>query len=199
MDTHNDMTKKELKELRREERREMQRTEQKKTARKTAINWLIALLIIGLAVYGIVSLASRSATSRPGESISIQGREHIPVNSPRPDYNSNPPTSGSHYAQPTDWGIYSEELKDENVIHSLEHGGIWISYRPDIDTETKEKLEAIGKQYPKSVVVSPREANDAPIAIASWGKLDKLTVFDENRIIEFIKRNKNKSPEPLAR
>lgn len=199
MDTYHQLTKKERKEQRREERRETQRIEQKKTTRKTTTNWIIALLIIGLGGYGISLLTSRAATTRPGEPIQIQGRDHIPVNSPRPDYNSNPPTSGSHYAQPTDWGIYQEEQKDENAVHSLEHGGIWISYKPDIDKETKGKLEEIGKRYPNSVVVSPREANDTPIAVASWGRLEKLTTFDENRIVEFIKRNKNKSPEPLAR
>lgn len=115
------------------------------------------------------------------------------------EYNSNPPTSGPHYAQPADWGVYQEEINDENVIHSMEHGGIWISYQPDIDEETKEKLEAIGKKYSGSVVVSPRSANDAPIALASWGRLEKLSSFDEEHIVEFIKRNKNKSPEPLSR
>lgn len=81
----------------------------------------------------------------------------------------------------------------------MEHGGIWISYQPDIDEETKAKIEAIGKKYSGSVVVSPRSANDSLIAVASWGRLEKLSSFDEVRIVEFIKRNKNKSPEPLAR
>src|SRR3989344_5078 len=43
-------------------------------------------------------------------------------------YNSNPPTSGPHYEQPSRWGVSQAELPDEQLIHNLEHGGIWISY-----------------------------------------------------------------------
>lgn len=199
MDTDQSLTKKERREQRREEQRTMQKMQQQKASRQKMMKWTIGLLVIAFLGYGLYWFISKTTTPRPGESFAIQGKEHIPVGSEHPEYNSNPPTSGSHYAQPTDWGVYQDELKDENVIHSLEHGGIWISYQPSIDEETKEKLEAIGKKYSGSVVVSPRNANDAPIALASWGQLEKLTTFDETRIVEFIKRNKNKSPEPLAR
>lgn len=199
MDFNQQLNKKERREKRREEQRESQKTQQKKNARQQLLKWLLIPLMIVLIGYGLFVLISQTATPRPGESFAIQGREHIPVGSSHPEYNSNPPTSGSHYAQPTNWNVYQDELKDENVIHSLEHGGIWISYQPNIDDETKAKIETIGKKYSGSVVVSPRSANDALIALASWGRLEKLETFDEARIIEFIKRNKNKSPEPLAK
>lgn len=199
MNIEQPLTKKEWREKRREEQRELQRLHQKKTLQQRAVKWVVAIVAIILVIYGLSLLISHMTTPLPGESFDIQGRDHIPVGSSHPDYNSNPPTSGSHYAQPTDWGVYQEKLNDENVIHSMEHGGIWISYQPSIDEETKEKLEAIGKKYSGSIVISPRSANNAPIALASWGRLEKLFSFDENRIVEFIKRNKNKSPEPLAR
>lgn len=199
MDIEQILTKKERREKRREEQRELQRLQQKKSSRQSAVKWAVAIIAIIFVIYGLFLLISRTVTQRPGESIAIQGREHIPVGSEHPEYNSNPPTSGSHDAQPTDWGVYQKELKDENVIHSMEHGGIWISYQPSIDDEMKEKLEAIGKKYSGSVVVSPRAKNDSLIALASWGRLEKLSSFDKERIVEFIKRNKNKSPEPIAR
>ena len=193
------LTKRERRELRRQEQKERQKLDQRKNMRNRILKWTVWILVIGIIGYGLFLLISRTATPRPGESIAIQGRDHISVGSSHPEYNSNPPTSGPHYAQPTPWGVYQDELKDENVIHSMEHGGIWISYQPDIDEETKVKLEAIGKKHSGSVVVSPRSANDSLIAVASWGRLEKLSSFNEARIIEFIKRNKNKSPEPLAR
>lgn len=199
MNIEQPLTKKERREKRREEQRELQKLQQKKASRQGAVKWVVAVVAIILVIYGLFMLISRTTTPRPGESVAIQGREHIPVGSEHPEYNSNPPTSGWHYAQPTNWGVYQEELNDENIIHSMEHGGIWLSYQPSIADETKEKLEAIGKKYSGSVVVSPRSANDALIALASWGRLEKLSSFDEERIHEFIKRNKNKSPEPLAR
>ncbi|MCF7905731.1 DUF3105 domain-containing protein [Candidatus Gracilibacteria bacterium] len=198
MDTEQPLTKKERRQKRREERKAMRTIQQKKTSQQRTGKWIVTLCVIGLSIYVFSLLVSQTRTSRPGESIAIQGREHIPIGSPSPEYNSNPPTSGPHYVKATNWGVYQEELQDENLVHSLEHGGIWISYQPNIDEETKEQLEAIGKTHSGSVVVSPRSANDSPIAIASWGRLEKLIEFDEEDIIEFIKRNKNRSPEPFA-
>src|SRR3989338_9292633 len=189
------LTKKQRRELRRQEQRERQKLGQRKNTRNRILKWTAGFLALGIISYGLFLLISRTTTPRPGESIAIQGRDHISVGSSHPEYNSNPPTSGPHYAQPTPWGVYQDELKDENVIHSMEHGGIWISYQSGIDDETKAKIEAIGKKYSGSVVVSPRSTNDSSIALASWGRLEKLSSFDEARILEFIKRNKNKSPE----
>lgn len=133
-----------------------------------------------------------------GEEIADQGRQHIPVGSQHEPYNSNPPTSGPHYEVPANWGVYQQSPLDEQLIHNLEHGGIWISYR-DIDNDTKAKLEEIGRQHPGSVIVAPRLANDSKIAIASWRRLTKLDSFDRDVIEKFIKHNINNSPEPLAR
>jgi hypothetical protein len=49
------------------------------------------------------------------------------------------------------------------------------------------------------VIVTPRPQNDAPIAVAAWGRLLKLQRFDEARIFEFINRYRGKiGPEPNA-
>lgn len=172
---------------------------------------IIVIIIIVAAVLGlgvilykqdakIQALKATEDKNSPqiGESIPNLGQEHIAIGASHKAYNSNPPTSGPHYAQPADWGVYQEPLPDEELVHNLEHGGIWISYK-DIDADTKSKLEAIGKANPGSVVVTPRPANDSKIALASWTRLMKLDSSDETKILDFIKANKNKSPEPLAK
>lgn len=126
------------------------------------------------------------------------GRNHIEVGSAHDPYASNPPTSGPHYPEPAAWGVYNRELQDEQLIHNLEHGGIWISYKPDIDADTKAKLEDLGRQYPGSTIITPRANNPHPIEVASWLRLTGLETFDRDVILDFIKRNKNQSPEPLA-
>lgn len=173
-------------------------SQQRKQSVKKFTAWTIVILIVGASGYGLYYLANQPEKPRPGETFPILGQEHISVDASHPAYNSNPPTSGWHYAQPADWGVYQNELPDEQLMHNLEHGGIWISYK-DVDQETKSNLEVIGKRYSGSVVVTPRSTNEANIVLASWGRLEKLDSFDETRIVEFIKTNKNKSPEPLAR
>ncbi len=165
---------------------------------KNYLPWVLTLAVIVGGVYWLVTVEpnGESATVRLGEEIPIVSRDHIEVGDEHPGYNSNPPTSGAH-AGAAPWGFNTEEIADENAIHNLEHGGIWVSYK-DIDEESLEKLKAIAAANSQSVVVSPRADNDSPIAIASWGRLIKTDVVDEVLINEFIRVNKNNSPERLA-
>ena len=165
---------------------------------------IIIIVVIAVAVTGVGFLLSKYGNTSPqdipqqGETIGQQPAAHIEVGAAHEPYNSNPPTSGPHYVKPAEWGVYQQPLQDEQVVHNLEHGGIWISYK-DIDEQTKDELETIGRQYSGATVVSPRPSDDAKISLASWGRLEKLDSFDRDKVINFIKANKNKSPEPLAR
>lgn len=113
------------------------------------------------------------------------------------EYGTNPPTSGDHWPEPASWGAYREPLPDEQLVHNLEHGGIWISYT-GVDVSTLRKLESLAGRYPEAVILTPRPENDLMIAVASWGRLEELDSFDEQRIVAFISANVNRSPEPLA-
>ncbi len=191
--------------LTRQERRELRRQEMKgatpsqKQKGKRIMFWIITLVVIAAVAYGLI-LASRKASlseaNRPGQAFAIQGQEHIAAGADHVGYNSNPPTSGPHYAAPANWEVYQNELPDEQLVHNLEHGGIWISYK-GINATTTTALENIAKSQTK-IIVTPRSKNDAPIILASWGRLQKLETFDEKAILDFIRMNKGRSPEPLA-
>ncbi|MBI2036995.1 MAG: DUF3105 domain-containing protein [Candidatus Liptonbacteria bacterium] len=160
------------------------------------MKWTIGIAATVVIGSLFILLARQGQQPRPGEAFAIQGQEHIAVGASHPEYNSNPPTSGWHYGQPANWGIYQNELPDEQVLHNLEHGGIWISYT-DIDDAMKMALEKIAKARSK-IILAPRSKNDAPIVLASWGRLQKFQTFDEQAIRAFIDANSNKSPEPFA-
>src|SRR6266498_134025 len=116
---------------------------------------------ITLAVIGvIIGLAFMNPANKPpvGQSFPIQSRDHIEVGVTHPAYNSNPPTGGWHYAQPSDWGVYTEanNQPDERFLHNLEHGGVWISYNPDkANKDTIDKLTTLTKSYSSKVILSP--------------------------------------------
>jgi len=93
-----------------------------------------ALTFIFLGVLGVVGfliwLFVESSKPLPGTRIADLGREHVPAGT-KVDYNSNPPTSGKHYA---DWirsGVYETPKEDGYLIHSLEHGYVIMSYNCD--------------------------------------------------------------------
>lgn len=148
----------------------------------------------------IAKALSGQAIEQLGQAYEIQGRQHIAPGQEHPHYSSNPPTSGWHYAVPAEWGIYQEALSDEQVVHNLEHGGIWVAYHPRIGEEQKQFLEnMLASGYTSKVIVSPRTENDADLALAAWGRLLKLKVplvpEQEDTIIQFIEMYKNKGPE----
>lgn len=175
--------------------------------KKIIVIAVIALSVIGLGAWLFVQDAENSKyrvgndsqnLTPIGQAFESWGQTHIKVGDSHPPYNSNPPTSGWHWAQPANWGVHGSPLVDEQAVYNLEHGGIWISYK-DIDDQTKANLEKITKANSGSVILSPRDANDSKIVLASWTRLEKMDSYDEVKILEFIERNKNKSPEPLAR
>lgn len=156
------------------------------------------LVVVGLG-YFLFQASEKPVdpSQMPGETIENQGAEHIPEGSfEHPPYNSNPPTSGWHWNPAAEWGVYKTALPDERFIHNLEHGGIWISYKPTVSAETITMLEDFAKRYRK-VIVAPREANDANIALAAWTHLQKLDVYDENTIIRFIEAYYDQGPEKV--
>ena len=195
--------KKKLKALRRDR-------EKKTELIKKIRNWGLVIVILVVGVFGFTQLTKKSpeqiefeqqveTVSLEGkvEEFEIEGRDHVPA-STTVEYQTNPPTSGSHFGQAEEWGIYSKEIDDKAGVHNLEHGGIWISYK-DISEEDISVLEETGKQNSQSTVVSPRSGNDDKVVVASWGKLMRLDSVDKALIQKYIDTYKNQSPEKLAR
>lgn len=127
------------------------------------------------------------------------------MGSRRPAYNSNPPTSGPHYGTPEPRGVYDKQLPDEELVHNLEHGYVWISYRPDAGPEIRKQLESFYR-FRNKVIVTPRRENEKLIALAAWGWLDTfdsafpagLTDAEKKRIDDFVGAFINQGPEPLG-
>lgn len=161
-------------------------------------NYGITLLAVVIIGYGIYLFALNAAPKGEDMSRAIPPLEatHIATDSPLAEYNSNPPTSGPHYGQTARSGFRDEPVSDQNIIHNLEHGDVWIAYHPRISETIKEGL----KQFAAAkVIITPREDNETDIALAAWGRLDTFNVeggvLPEQRIKDFITRYSNKGPE----
>ncbi len=126
------------------------------------------------------------------------------VESPqRVAYDREPPLGGAHDAV---WAacngvVYPAAVRTEHLVHSLEHGAVWLAYDPervrDADVEAlAERVE--GKPY---TVMSPYPGLDQPVSVQSWGRQLKVDSVDDERIDQFIsatRTNKYLNPEPGA-
>ena len=101
-------------------------------------------------------------------------------------YNSNPATSGPHYSAALAPGIYRTHLPSGQTVHAMEHGRVVIHYRPDTPEGIVRELESIAQRYARDTVVHPNPEIDAQIALTSWGRIDTLDGYDEERILGFV-------------
>ena len=163
------------------------------------LRWIIISLLVLLIVIGAIFFLN-SKREAPGADLSrevaYEGDKHV-TEGTEVEYQSNPPASGNHWPVPLSDGVYKTEKPDEAVVHSMEHGRVWISYRPSLPANIIEQLEKLGSG--QALVITPRSTNEADIALAAWTRLDTFNlengILDEKRIQDFIRRYKNKGPE----
>lgn len=116
------------------------------------------------------------------------GRAHVDATQ-RVAYDKFPPFGGAHDAT---WAacngvVYDKPVRNENMVHTLEHGAIWIAYNPDqIQGDALETLRAKveGETY---ISISPYPGLDRPISVQSWGHQLKLDSATDDRIDQFIR------------
>lgn len=177
--------------------------------RRSRLTWWLVGSVAALVVVGLV-VASFLFTPRPvtlergdGDGSSIAGIETFDHSANHVegtvDYEQTPPAGGDHNAAWLNCGVYTEPVPDENAVHSLEHGAVWITYDPaQVDQAEIDALEA---QLPSTYsVLSPYEDMDTPIAVSAWGAQLKIESANDERIGEFLQaywRNVN-GPEPNA-
>lgn len=119
-------------------------------------------------------------------------------------YEKAPPDGGRHDPVWADCNgtIYPAAVRNEHMVHALEHGAIWIAYDPDrVDGDALDTLtsKVDGQPY---MLMSPYPGLDQPISLQSWGHQLALSDADDERIDQFVKalrQNQYTSPEPGAR
>lgn len=185
--------------LKREAKEKETHTKEAKKKMKKILAWVVLLLVAGFVAWKVADsvINAPNIVAVKGDFFPAQSAEHISLGAAHPEYNSNPPTGGWHYDTPAQAGIYDKELADEQLIHNLEHGHIWISYRPDLDTAVVDKLAEIAKSHGSKIIMAPRAKNTFPIVLVSWEYLLKLESFDEMQIEGFIKAHRGKGPENI--
>ncbi|AZS37776.1 hypothetical protein CVS47_02422 [Microbacterium lemovicicum] len=115
------------------------------------------------------------------------------------DYPQTPPAGGDHNAVWLNCGIYTEPQVNENAVHALEHGAVWVTY--DAAALSDGDLATLKTKLPSSyVVLSPYEGLDSPLVLSAWDHQLALDSVDDPRIGDFFEeywRSQN-APEPNA-
>lgn len=173
------------------------RAEQKKKERGRAL-WIgsiagvLVLALVGISAWVILDAGRDKAALEAQADAEIDGVEaidgltfnHV---STAVDYAQDPPAGGDHNAAWLNCGVYSEPVPNENAVHSLEHGAVWLTYDPSLPAADVAALEAFADNQ-SYVIVSPYEGIDTPVAVSAWGYQLKVDSVDDARLPIFIQK-----------
>ena len=120
-----------------------------------------------------------------------------------PKWNTDPPTSGPHYAVAAVFGIYEDQIDLARLVHNLEHGGVYILYGKDVPDSTVEQLRSFYEAHKTGTIMAPLDRLGDRFALGAWvddgdthsGFLAKCASFDENALSTFFRTLQFRGPE----
>ncbi|GLF94002.1 DUF3105 domain-containing protein [Streptomyces yaizuensis] len=116
-------------------------------------------------------------------------------------YPQTPPVGGDHNKVwlNCDRQVYKEPVPNENAVHSLEHGAVWITYNDKAPKADVEKLEKRVKDT-SYTFISPVKDQKDPLMMTAWGKQVSVDSAGDKRVDQFLGKYVNgpQTPEPGA-
>ena len=153
---------------------------------------LVVVLVIGLAT---AAIAFAAATTTVGSSSLPQGTQVFTESDHSHVYGSVtydhvPPAGGPHNPVPLNCGIYTVPVPNENAVHSLEHGTVWITYLPNLPADQVAALrQLVASHYvgtEKYLILSPYAGLPSPIVASAWGYQLGVDQASDSRLVQFI-------------
>jgi ATP-binding cassette subfamily C protein len=157
----------------------------------------LAILILATNVISYQFVHHSSAPIPGVRFFRIPSRLHVktPVR-----YAQTPPVGGPHDPVWLNCGIYQAPVRNENAVHSMEHGAVWITYRPGLAAAQLSILRQDVRRQPSYMLLSPYPGLPAPVVGSAWGVQLRLSNAADPRLEEFIARYRAgpQAPEPGA-
>lgn len=113
------------------------------------------------------------------------------------DYEHEPPLGGPHADRWLQCGVYDRPVREENAVHALEHGTVWVTHQPGLTPDLVAALTAV---LPEDFIISPHPAVGSPLVVTVWGRQLELDGVDDPRLAAFLAEygDGGTAPEPMA-
>jgi Protein of unknown function (DUF3105) len=161
------------------------------------------LVVLGVALVVLIGAAVAVQLLRAGDDAPPSGlgdvvthddldRDHVES---EVDYPQAPAVGGPHDPVWQNCGVYDQPVREENAVHTLEHGATWITYQPGLSAE---EVDSLADELPEKGLLSPYDGQDAPVVVTVWGAQLALDGPDDPRLDLFIEEysDGHTSPEP---
>jgi hypothetical protein len=151
---------------------------------------VLGLLLVGILVYAVMNQGSgfldplaKADKSVPGVQKYKETRKHVETTV---KYPQTPPAGGDHNATPQTCQVYTEPIANEHAVHSLEHGAVWVTYRPDLPAAQVSILKAKveGNAYR---LLSPFPGLKSAVSLQAWGRQIFVDSASDSKVDKFLK------------
>jgi len=165
----------------------------------------VVLAVIGLVIAVIAVNAVPKVDPQSIEVEGLQTFDNLPANHVdtavdyAAEYDMTPPAGGNHAPVWLNCGIYTEAVPNENAVHDLEHGAVWVTYDPAV--VTGDALTSLqDKMKSTYMVLSPFEGLPSPVVASAWGNQVQLDGADDPELTQFVNKfwKASTAPEPGA-
>lgn len=197
---------------------EMRRAEEARNRRNRILTITLSTVVVAGLVVGGVFLVRSQTDDSSGDTASDGktsgkfetgadgvrtwkgdlGRNHV---TKKVTYPVEPPVGGDHNQvwMNCNGDVYTKPLNNENAVHSLEHGAVWVTYTDKAPEADVEKLAAKVKKTPYSLM-SPDDKQKDPIVLSAWGHQRTVTGADDPNVDKFFEKfvQGQQTPEPGA-
>jgi hypothetical protein len=171
----------------RREQRAAEREAFQRGKRRKALLWKGALV---LAVAGVAGLAYYEYSK--GRLLDAVTTASYPAGlhaTGTISYAETPPVGGTHHAMWQNCGIYDVPVHSEHAVHAMEHGAVWITYRPDLPADQVAILKQAASD--DFMLLSPFPGLIAPVVASAWNHQLPLSGATDPALRAFIGRYKN--------
>ena len=149
---------------------------------------IVAIIALIVTAFVLTPKAANYAGGGAGDASTIDGVETFTNTAGHVEtavtYEQTPPAGGQHAQAWLNCGVYDQAVPNENAVHALEHGAIWVTYDPSI---SDAELDLLKTELPSSyVVLSPFEGIPAPIVLSGWNSQLQVDNADDPRIAEYL-------------
>jgi hypothetical protein len=150
---------------------------------------VLGILLLGILVYavknqgaGFLDPLAQADKKVPGVEKYKETRKHVPGTV---EYPQTPPAGGDHNNTPQSCAVYTAPIANEHAVHSLEHGAVWVTYRPDLPaaqvTALKAKVE--GNAYR---MLSPYPGLKKAVSLQAWGRQIFVDSATDPKVDKFL-------------
>ncbi|MCX5302719.1 DUF3105 domain-containing protein [Streptomyces sp. NBC_00160] len=181
---------------------EMRRSEQARERRskiiKLVVSLVVLVVVLGAGWYLVASTneneKAKAALVAGEKTWSDLSRNHVTKDV---TYPMAPAAGGDHNPvwQNCNGEVYQQPVAEENAVHSMEHGAVWVTYS---DKAAAGDVKALGARVSKTPYPYPGQSS--PITLTAWGHQLNVNEASDARVTEFLDKYVQgpQTPEPGA-